>query len=79
MKLIDKLDELWKEKADLQSQLILKEIIETKVREMLLHSNIPINECENIFHFLNLYENIQPFTPEYREPQDELFRVLEMI
>ena len=50
----EKIDELFERIFFYQSKLHWKENVERLVREMLLHSHLTIEECENIFYFLNL-------------------------
>ena len=53
----EKIDELFERIFFYQSKLHWRENIEEKIREMLLHSHMPIGEVENIFYFLNLPDN----------------------
>ena len=50
----EKIDELFERIFDLNGKIIWKEKVEETIREMLLHSHLTIQECENIFYFLNL-------------------------
>ena len=53
----EKIEELYERIFFYQSKLHWRENIEEKIREMLLHSHMPISEVENIFYFLNLPDN----------------------
>lgn len=53
----ERIDELYERIFFYQSKLHWRENIEEKIREMLLHSHMPIGEVEDIFYFLNLPDN----------------------
>lgn len=72
-------EELYKRIGELREQLHERKEIEEVVRSYLLKSNMPIGEVSNVFYFLNLPNNKQEYTPNYRENEEELFKVLEMI
>lgn len=72
-------EELYERIAFYREKFYEREDIEEVVREYLLHSTMSIREVSNVFYFLNLPNNKQPYEPTYRETEKELFRVLEMI
>lgn len=73
-------DELYERIFQLRSDLFLREDIEEVVKEKLLHSHATIEECEYIFHFLNMKNNQLEYDEfHYGTSQPDLFKVLEMI
>lgn len=54
----EKVDELYERVFDLKDKLFYKEIMEEIVRDMLLHSSIPIGEIEDILFYLNSPDNL---------------------
>lgn len=73
------IEELYERIAYYRTKLYEREDIEEVVREYLLHSNMPIGEVASVMWILNLPDNKQEYTPQFRETETELFRVLEMI
>ncbi len=73
------IEELYERIAHYRTKLYEREDIEKVVREYLLHSNMPINEVASVMWILNLPDNKQEYTPQSREAETELFRVLEII
>ena len=73
------IEELYERIAYYRTKLYEREDIEEVVRKYLLHSNMPIGEVASIMWMLNLPDNKQEYTPQFRESETELFRVLEMI
>lgn len=73
------IDELYERIAYYRTKLYEREDIEEVVREYLLHSNMPINEVASIMWILNLPDNKQEYTSQFRETETELFRVLSII
>ena len=54
----EKVDELYERVFDLKDKLFYRERMEEIVREMLLHSSIPIGEAEDILFYLNSPDNL---------------------
>ena len=75
----EQIDELYERIAYYRTKLYEREDIEEVVRELLLHSNMPIGEVASVMWILNLPDNKQEYTPQLIENEKELFRVLEMI
>lgn len=75
----EKIDELYERIAFYRTKLYEREDIEEVVRSYLLKSSMPIGEVSSVFYFLNLPNNKQEYTPNYRENEEKLFKVLEMI
>lgn len=73
------MEELYERIAYYRTKFYEREDIEEVVREYLLHSNMPIGEVASVMWILNLPDNKQKYTPQFRETKTELFRVLEMI
>jgi len=73
------IDELYERITHYRTKLYEREDIEEVVREYLLHSNMPINEVACVMWILNLPDNKQEYTPQFRETETELFRVLSII
>ena len=71
-----KIDELFKRIIELNIRLIWRENTEEVVRDLLMKSNMPIGEVEEVFYFLNLPNNKLKYTIEEREKKDY---ILEMI
>lgn len=72
-------DELYERIAFYREKFYEREDIEEVVREYLLHSTMSIKEVSNVFYFLNLPDNKQPYECEFRKNEEELFKVLEVI
>ena len=72
----EKIDELFERIFELNSRLMWRENTEEVVRDLLMKSNMPIGEVEEVFYFLNLPNNKLEYTIEDREKKDY---ILEMI
>lgn len=72
----EKIDELYERIFFYQSKLHWRENVEEIVRDLLLHSNMPIGEVENIYYFLNMPDDRLDYTLNEREEKDY---ILEMI
>lgn len=53
MSLEEKIDELYERIFELNTRIIEKDNTMELIRDRLLHSNITIEECEFLLHFIN--------------------------
>lgn len=54
----EKVDELYDRVFDLKDKLFYRERMDEIVRDMILHSSIPIGETEDILFYLNSPDNL---------------------